>query len=161
MELSTARNKRLSILKSRLTSRVHQDIVHRYYYYMFVFVWEVVLLTNMCIQKIVLIILIVCVERLHLHIIIYLNVQNILVNEIFFFESYFSYWTFDLRNIYYYLAVLTLISIQILLFIRQCINIFRKVIDFHKTQTHHVILYPECNLQFPLFSLSFNFQLFK
>jgi hypothetical protein len=82
-----------------------------------------------------LIILIVCVERLNLHIIIYLNVQNILVNEIFFFESYFSYWTLDLRKIYYYLAVLTLILIQILLFLRQCINIFRKVNDFHKIQT--------------------------
>jgi hypothetical protein len=93
------------------------------------------------------------VERLNLHIIIYSNVQNILVNGIFFFERYFSYWTFDLRKIYYYLAVLTLISIQILLFLGQFINIFRKVNDFHKTQTHHVILYPECNLQFPFFSL--------
>ena len=97
-------------------------------------------------RKILLIILIVCVERLNLHIIIYLNVQNILVNEIFFFESYFSYWTFDIRKMYYYLAVLTLISIQILLFLRQCIN---KLNDFRKTQTHHVILYPERNLQFP------------
>jgi hypothetical protein len=41
---------------------------------------------------------------------------------------------------------LTLISIQILLFLRQCIN---KLNDFRKTQTHHVILYPERNLQFP------------
>jgi hypothetical protein len=83
------------------------------------------------------------------------NVRNILVSEIVFFESYFSlkYWTFDLRKIYYYLAVLTLISIQILLFLRQCINIFRKGNDFHKTQIHHVILYPECNLQFPFFSI--------
>jgi hypothetical protein len=33
MEFSTARNKRLSILKSRLTSRVHHDILPKYYYY--------------------------------------------------------------------------------------------------------------------------------
>ena len=93
---------------------------------------------------------------LNLHIIIYLNVRNILVNEIVFFESYCSYWTFDLRKIYYYLAVQTLISIQILLFLRQCINIFHKVNDFykiHKTQIHHVIFYLECNLQFPFFFL--------
>jgi len=45
------------------------------------------------------------------------------VNEVVFFESYFSYWTFDLRKIYYYLAVLTLISIQILLFSRQCMKV--------------------------------------
>jgi hypothetical protein len=120
---------------------------------MFVFVWEVVLQTNICMQTILLIILIVFMERLNLHIIIYLNVQNILVKEILFFESYFSYWTFNLRKNYYYLAVLTLISIQLLLFLRQCTNIFRKVNDFHKTQTHHVIFYPECNLQFPFFSL--------
>jgi hypothetical protein len=48
-----------------------------------------------------------CILRLKLHIIIYSNVQNILVNEIFFFESYFSYWTFELRKIDYYLAALT------------------------------------------------------
>ena len=92
--------------------------------------------------------------RLNLHIIIYLNVRNILVNEIVFFESYYSYWTFDLRKIYYYFAVQTLISIQILLFLRQCIHIFRKVNDFykiHKTQIHHVIFYLECILQFPPF----------
>jgi hypothetical protein len=96
------------------------------------------------------------VERLNLHIIIYLNVRNILVNEIVFFESYCSYWTFDLWKIYYYLAVQTLISIQILLFLRQCINIFRKVNNFykiHKIQIHHVIFYLECNLQFPFFLL--------
>jgi hypothetical protein len=169
MELSTARNKRLSILKSRLTSRVHHDILPKYYYYgpRLTQISHARLrmrsssLNEPLYAKIVLIILIVCMERLNLHIIIYLNVQNILVNEIFFFESYFSYWTFDLRNIYYYLAVLTLISIQILLFLRQCINIFRKVNDFHKTQTHHAILYPECNLQFPFFPPSFNFQLFR
>ena len=101
---------------------------------------------------------------LNLHIIIYLNVRNILINEIVFFESYCSYWTFDLRKIYYYLAVQTLISIQILLFLWQCINIFHKVNDFYKipkTQIHHVIFYLECNLQFPFFSSSsFNFQLF-
>ena len=105
--------------------------------------------------KILLIVLIVFVERLNLHIIIYLNVRNILVSEIVFFESYCSYWTFDLRKIYYYLAVQTWISIQILLFLRQCITIFRKVNDFykiHKTQIHHVIFYLECNLQFPFFS---------
>jgi hypothetical protein len=151
MEFSTARNKRLSILKSRLTSRVHYDILPKYYYYG-------PRLTQISHARLrmrssSLIIIIVCMERLNLHIIIYLNVQNILVNEIFFFESYFSYWTFDLRNIYYYLAALTLISIQILLFLRQCINIFRKVNDFHKTQTHHAILYPKCNLQFPFVSL--------
>ena len=33
MEFSTARNKRLSILKSKLTSRVHHGIVPKYYYY--------------------------------------------------------------------------------------------------------------------------------
>jgi hypothetical protein len=33
MEFSTAKNKRLSILKSRLTSRVHHDILPKYYYY--------------------------------------------------------------------------------------------------------------------------------
>ena len=53
----------------------------------------------------------------------------------------------------YYVAVLTLISIQIWLCLRQCINIFRKLNDFHKTQTHHVILYPECNLPFSFFPL--------
>ena len=60
------------------------------------------------------------------------------------------------RKIYYYLAVQTLISIQILLFLGQCINIFRKVNNFykiHKTQIHHVIFYLECNLQFPFFFL--------
>ena len=30
-------------------------------------------------------------KKLNLHIIIYLNVRNILVNEVVFFESYFSY----------------------------------------------------------------------
>jgi hypothetical protein len=33
MELSTARNKRLSFLKSRFTSRVHHDSLPKYYYY--------------------------------------------------------------------------------------------------------------------------------
>jgi len=66
--------------------------------------------------KILLIVLIVFVERLNLHIIIYLNVRNILGNEIVFFESYCSYRTFDLRKIYYYLAVRAWISIQILCF---------------------------------------------
>jgi hypothetical protein len=33
MEFSTARNKRLNILKSKLTSRVHHDIVPKFYYY--------------------------------------------------------------------------------------------------------------------------------
>jgi hypothetical protein len=80
-------------------------------YFMLVFVWEVVLQTNICMQTLLLIILIVFMERLNLHI------------------------------------------IAILLFLRQCINIFRKVNDFYKTQTHHVILYPECNLQFPFFSI--------
>ena len=125
MEFPTARNKRLnSILKSKLTSRVHHDIVPKYYYYgpRLTQILHVHLrmrsssLKNICMPKILLMILIVCVVRLNLHIIIYLNVQNILVNEIFFFESYFSYWAFDLRKIYYYLAFLTLISIQILLF---------------------------------------------
>jgi hypothetical protein len=104
--------------------------------------------------QILLIVLIVFVERLNLHIIIYLNVRNIFVNEIVFFESYWRYWTFDLQKIYYYLAVHTLISIQILLFLRQCINIFRKVNDFYKIhiiQIHHVIFYLECDLQFPFF----------
>ena len=32
---------------------------------------------------------------------------------------------------------------------------------FHKTQIHHVILYLECNLQFPHFLPSFNFLLSK
>jgi len=68
---------------------------------------------------------------LNLHIIIYSNVRNILVNEIVVFEIYFSYRTFDLRKIYYYLALLTLILTQILLFLRQCMDIFRKVYDFH------------------------------
>jgi hypothetical protein len=39
-------------------------------------------------------------KKLNLHIIIYLNVRNMLVNEIVFSEIYFSYWTFDLRKIY-------------------------------------------------------------
>ena len=102
------------------------------------------------------IILIVCVERLNLHIIIYLNVRNILVNEVVFFESYFSYWTFDLQKIYYYLAVLTLISIQILLFLRQCMNLFRKVNDFHKTQIHMYIMWfyiPSATYNFAFFPL--------
>jgi hypothetical protein len=45
---------------------------------------------------------------------------------------------------------------KILLFLRQCINIFRKVNDFykiHKTQINHMIFYLECNLQFPYFFL--------
>ena len=60
------------------------------------------------------------------------------------------------ENLLLYLAVQTLISIQILLFLRQCINIFRKVNNFykiHKIQIHHVIFYLECNLQFPFFLL--------
>jgi hypothetical protein len=77
------------------------------------------------------------------------------------FRKLFQLLNIRLSENYYYLAVLTLISIQILLFLRQCINTFRKVNDFHKTQTHHVILYPECNQQFPFFPPSFNFQLFK
>jgi hypothetical protein len=160
----------LSILKSRLTSRVDHDNVPKYYYYgprltqilhAHLRMRSSSLNEHLYIKNIINNPNCLCGEIESTYIIIYLNVRNILVNEIVFFESYFSYWTFDLRKIYYYLVVLTLISIQILLFLRQCINIFRKVNDFHKTQIHYVILYPECNLQFPFFSPSFNFQLFK
>jgi hypothetical protein len=149
----------LNILKSRLTSRVDHDNVPKYYYYgpKLTQILHARLrmksnsLNEHLYVKILLIILIVCVERLNLHIIIYLNVRNIIVNEIVFFEIYFSYWIFDLRKIYYYLAVLTLISFQILLLLRLCINIFPKVNDFHKFQIHHVMLYSECNPKFPFF----------
>ena len=99
MELSTARNKRLSFLKSRFTSRVHHDSLPKYYYYgpgltqisLARLRMRSSSLNEHLYEKIVLIILIVCMERLNLHIIIYLNVHDILVNEIFFFESYVSY----------------------------------------------------------------------
>ena len=66
-----------------------------------------------------------------------------------------------IRKIYYYLAVLILISTQILLFLTTVHKYIPQSKRFHKTQIHHVIFYPECNLQFPFFSPSFNFQLFK
>ena len=121
----------ISILKSRFTSRVDNDKVPKYYYYA-PRLTQILharlrmrgssLNEHLYIKKILLIVLIAFVERLNLNIIIYLNVRTILVNEIVFFASYCSYWIFDLRKIYYYLAVQTLISIQILLLLRQCIN---------------------------------------
>ena len=151
-----------SILKSRLTSRDDHDNVPKYYYYgsrLTQILHARLRMRSSSLNEHLHTKNIIdspnCfVERLNLHLINYLNVRNILVNEIVFFESNCSYWTFDLRKIYYYLVVQTLISIQILLFLRQCINIFRKVNDFnkiHKTQKHHVIFYLECNLQFPFF----------
>jgi hypothetical protein len=152
----------LSILKYRLTSRVDHDKIPKCYYYgprltqilharlrmrsssLNEHLYKKNIIDNpnyFCGE----------IEPTHHYL---FNVRNILVSEIVFFESHSSYWTFDLRNIYYYLAVQTLISIQILLFLRQCINIFRKVNDFyeiHKTQIHHVIFYLEGNLQFPVF----------
>ena len=163
MEFSTARNKRLSlsILKSRLTSRVDHDNVPKYYHYdprLTQILHARLRMRSSSLKE-------------HLYIKNIIDSPNCFCGEI---ESTHHYLfkcpkytrqrnslfrkLFQLLNIrpsenYYYLAVQTLISIQILLFLRQCINIFRKGNDFHKTQIHHVILYPECNLQFPFFSI--------
>jgi hypothetical protein len=152
----------LSILKYILTSRVDHDKLPKYYYYgprltqilhARLRMRSSSLNEHLYIKNIIDSPNCFCGEIEPQHHYVF-NVRNILVNEIVFFESYSSYWIFDLRKIYYYLAVQTLISIQILLFLRQRINIFRKVNDFnkiHKTRIHHVIFYLECNLQFPVF----------
>ena len=90
---STARNKRLAIPQH---SRVDHDNVPKYYYYgpRLTQILHARLrmrsssLNEHLYIQILLIVLIVFVERLNLHIIIYLNVRNIFVNEIVFFESY-------------------------------------------------------------------------
>ena len=89
----------LSILKSRLTSRVDHDNVPKYYYYgprltqilharlrmrssslnEHLYIKNIIDSPN------------VFVEVLNLHIIIYSNIRNILIKEIVFFESYCSY----------------------------------------------------------------------
>ena len=132
MEFSTARNK-------RLTSRVDHDNVPIYYYY------------GPRLTQILHVRLRLTIMRSS-SLNEYLNIKNIIDNpnclcgEIKSTYHYLfrcSKYTrqrnilfrklFQLRKIYYYLAVLTLISIQIILLLRQCINIFRRVNNFHKT----------------------------
>jgi hypothetical protein len=89
----------LSILKSRLTSRVDHDNVPKYYYYgprLTQILHAHLRMRSSSLNEHLYLKKIIdspnwFVEILNLHIFIYLNVRNILVNEIVFFERYCSY----------------------------------------------------------------------
>ena len=152
----------LSILKSRLTSRVDHDNVPKYYYY------------GPRLTQILHVRLRMRSSSLneHLYIKNIIDSPNCFCGEIESTHHYlFKCPKYTRQRNSLFRKLLQLLNIRPsenlllfgspLLFLRQCINIFRKANDFykiHKTQIHHVIFYLECNLQFPS---SFNFQLFK